>query len=67
MAFDTAREAMIAKKDAENFSMEQKLYLLEAERTKNLGNMTTALLMLATSMDSLTRFSPQPLNVALLM
>lgn len=67
MAFDTAREARIAKKDAENFNMEQKLYLLETERTKNLGNMTTTLLMLATSMDSLTRFSPQPLNVALLM
>lgn len=64
MAFDTAREARIAKKDAETFNMEQKLYELEAERTKNLGNMTTALLMLASSMDSLTRFSPQSLTVA---
>ena len=67
MAFDTAREARIAKKDAETFSMEQKLYELEAERTKNLGNMTTALLMLASSMDSLTRFSPHTLHIALLL
>ena len=64
MAFDAAREARIAKKDAETFNMECKLYELEAERTKNLGNMTTALLMLASSMDSLTRFSPQSLTVA---
>jgi hypothetical protein len=35
--------------------MEQKLYVLEAERTKNLGNMTSALLMMASSMDALTR------------
>lgn len=64
MAFDAAREARITKKDAETFNMECKLYELEAERTKNLGNMTTALLMLASSMDSLTRFSPQSLTVA---
>ena len=56
MAFDTAREARIAKKDAENASMELKLYELEAERTKNLGNMTSALLMMASSMDALTRY-----------
>ena len=55
MAFDTAREARIAKRDAENLNMEQKLYELEAERTKNLGNMTSALLMMASSMDALTR------------
>ena len=61
MTFDTAREARLAKKDAETFSMEQKLYELEAERTKNLGNMTTALLMMASSMDALTRFSVQSL------
>lgn len=62
MAFDAAREARIAKKDAETLSMEQKLYELEAERTKNLGNMTSALLMLASSMDALTRFSVRTLT-----
>ena len=55
MALDWAREARIAKRDAENLNMEQKLYELEAERTKNLGNMTNALLMMASSMDALTR------------
>ena len=55
MALDTAREARIAKRDAENLNMEQKLYELEAERTKNLGNMTSALLMMASSMDALRR------------
>ena len=59
MAFDTTREARLVKKDAETLSMEQKLYELEAERTKNLGNMTTTLLMMASSMDALTRFSVQ--------
>ena len=62
MAFDSAREARIARKDADTFNMEQKLYELEAERTKNLGNMTTALLMMASSMDALTRFNVQTLN-----
>ena len=57
MAFDTAREARIAKKDAENLILEQKLYELEAERTRNLGNMTSALLMMASSMDALTRYT----------
>ena len=37
--------------------MDQKLYELEVERTRNLGNMTNALLMLASSMDALTRYS----------
>ena len=40
--------------------MEQKFYDLEVERTRNLGNMTTALLMLASSMDTLTRFDYAP-------
>ena len=62
MAFDSAREARIARKDADTFNMEQKLYELEAARTKNLGNMTTALLMMASSMDALTRFNVQTLN-----
>jgi hypothetical protein len=57
MAFDNAREARIAKKDAESLILEQKLYELEAERTKNLGNMTSALLMMASSMDALTRYA----------
>jgi hypothetical protein len=60
MALDMAREARIAHKDAEASYMDQKLYELEVERTKNLGNMTSALLMLASSMDALTRFCVQP-------
>jgi hypothetical protein len=56
LAFDTAREARIAHKESQSASMEQKFYELEVERTKNLGNMTAALLMLATSMATLTRF-----------
>ena len=55
LAFDRAREARIAQKETDVISMDQKLYELEVERTKNLGNMTSALLMLASSMDSLTR------------
>ena len=64
MAFDTAREARIARKDAESYNMEQKLYELEAERTKNLGNMTTALLMMASSMENLTRSNVQTITLA---
>lgn len=56
-AFDTAREARIAQKEAHSANMDDKLYDLEVERTKNLGNMTSALLMLASSMDALTRFT----------
>ena len=55
LALDTAREARIARKDSEVVNMDQKLYELEVERTRNLGNMTSALLMLASSMDALTR------------
>ena len=55
LALDTAREARIARKDSEGVNMDQKLYELEVERTRNLGNMTSALLMLASSMDALTR------------
>lgn len=55
LAFDRAREARIAQKENDVVSMDQKLYELEVERTKNLGNMTAALLMLASSMDVLTR------------
>ena len=57
LAFDTTREARIAHKDAKAIDMDHKLYELEVERTKNLGNMTSALLMLASSMDALTRYS----------
>ena len=57
LALDTTREARIAKKDEEVNNMDQKLYELEVERTRNLGNMTNALLMLASSMDALTRYS----------
>jgi hypothetical protein len=63
LAFDTAREARIAHKDSEVINMDHKLYELEVERTKNLGNMTSALLMLASSMDALTRFSSLPLSI----
>ena len=54
-AFDNARETRIAKKESHAAEMDDKLYDLEVERTKNLGNMTSALLMLASSMDALTR------------
>ena len=60
LALDRAREARIAQKDTEVVSMDHKLYELEVERTKNLGNMTTALLMLASSMDVLTRYFAIP-------
>ena len=60
LAFDRAREGRIAQKEIDVVSMDQKLYELEVERTKNLGNMTTALLMLASSMDALTRYSTLP-------
>ena len=55
LALDTAREARITQKEVHAASMDQKLYELEVERTRNLGSMTAALLMLATSMDTLTR------------
>ena len=57
LAFDTAREARLAKKDEEVISMDKKLYELEVERTRNLGNIISALLMLASSMDALTRYT----------
>ena len=60
MALDIARETRIANKEAEAFYMDKKLYELEVERTRNLGNMTSALFMLASSMDVLTRFCNQP-------
>lgn len=60
MTLDMARETRIAHKDAEAFNMDKKLYELEVKRTKNLGNMTSALLMLASSMDALTMFCVQP-------
>jgi hypothetical protein len=63
MALDTAREARIARKDSEVVNMDQKLYELEVERTKNLGNMTSALLMMATSMDALTRYGFPPVSM----
>ena len=56
LAFDTAREARLTHKENQAVDMDNKLYELEVERTKNLGNMTTALLMLASSMDTLTRY-----------
>lgn len=56
LALDRSRETRIAQKESEVTSLDHKLYELEVERTKNLGNMTTALLMLASSMDALTRY-----------
>ena len=55
LAFDHARELRIRQKESEASTMDQKFYELEVERTRNLGNMSTALLMLASSMDTLTR------------
>lgn len=63
MALDMARETRMAHKEAETSNMDNKLYELEVERTKNLGNMTSALLMLASSMDALTRFCVQPTSL----
>ena len=62
LAFDTAREARLTKKESQTADMDQKLYELEVERTRNLGNMTSALLMLATSMDTLTRYKIRTLS-----
>jgi hypothetical protein len=67
MALDLARETRMARKEAETSSMDNKLYELEVERTKNLGNMTSALLMLASSMDALTRFCVQPTPISVHM
>jgi hypothetical protein len=67
LAFDSAREARISQKEVVAASMEQKLYELEVERTRNLGNMTTVLLMLAKSMDTLTRCDMPPLFGFLLL
>ena len=60
LAFDRAREARIAQKETEVINMDHKLYEFEVERTRNLGNMTSALLMLASSMDALTRYMLYP-------
>jgi hypothetical protein len=55
LALERAREVRIAQKDNDVLGIDQKMYELEVERTRNLRNMTNALLMLASSMDSLTR------------
>jgi hypothetical protein len=55
LAFDKARETRIAQNETEVINMDQKMYELEVERIRNLGNMTSALLMLASSMDALTK------------
>ena len=55
LAFDTAMEARLIEKESKVADMDQKFYELEVERTRNLGNMTSALFMLASSMDTLTR------------
>jgi hypothetical protein len=65
MALDMARESRIANKEAEALNMDKKLFELEVERTKNLGNMTNALLMLASSMDALTRCRVQPSSLCI--
>ena len=67
LAFDTAREARLTRQESLAANMEQKFFDLEVERTRNLGNMTTALLMLASSMDTLTRFffAPAPISIEL--
>ena len=65
LAFDTAREARLTRKESLVADMEQKFYDLEVERTRNLGNMTTALLMLVSSMDTLTRLAFAPTSIFL--
>lgn len=60
LAFDKAKEARIAHKETKITSMDKKIYELEVQRTKNLGNMISALLMLASSMDALTRSCAKP-------
>jgi hypothetical protein len=60
LAFDKARESRIAQKESESIHMDRNLYALEVERTRNLGNMTSALLMLASSMDALTKYALLP-------
>ena len=57
LAFDTAREARLTDKENQAADMDHKFYELEVERTRNLGNMTTVLFMLASSMDTLTRYA----------
>lgn len=55
LAFDVAWEARM--KELQTFIMDQILYELEVEKTKNIGNvMTNALLMMASSIYALTRF-----------
>ena len=63
LAFDTARETRISNKEMVAANLDQKFYELEVERTKNLGNMTNALLLLATSMDTLTRLCSSPSSI----
>ena len=67
LALDTQRETKNARNDSEVLNMDKKLYELEVERTKNLGNMTSALLMLASSMDVLTRLCFPPTTTQLRM
>ena len=67
LEFDKAREAKIAQKELEVLNMDRKMFELEVERTRNLGNMTSALLMLASSMDALTRFTPLPSSVCIVL
>ena len=69
LAFDKAREEIIAHKESEESHMNKKLFEMEVERTRNLGNMTSALLMLASSMNVLTRlcFSLQYFQIFLLL
>ena len=56
LAFDNAKEARLSLKELQAAHMDQKFYELEVEMTKNMGNMTTTLFMLATFMDTLTMY-----------
>ena len=47
LVFDMAREARIAHKESLASNMDEIFYELEVERTRNLGNMTTALLIVS--------------------
>jgi hypothetical protein len=49
LAFDTAREAKSVKNEMRTANMDQIFYELKVKKTKNLGNMISILILLASS------------------
>lgn len=49
LAFDTAREAKSVKNESRTANMDQFFYELKVKKTKNVGNMTSVLILLASS------------------